>query len=234
MFPLQADLTYCRTNRPCWLTYTAAHADLKALTWSKDFGPTPQICKQQTVLSLSKKVCVSTITWVIFVPFSSLSSDFLLHFTSYFKNTSYRAKRRTNEWRLKDSWCVPASVKCAIFSLAKSAGEVIPLMLLNNTARTGEKLPGTRGWSAEPCSYPSKAAWDGLSGVDGEAQAEQWALPKGSRFSKHPSKRSNLLHTRATAKSNLSCLKFSLILCMCYDFQETNSKKENILSFKKI
>lgn len=97
MFPLQADLTYCRTNRPCWLTYTAAHTDLKALTWSKDLGLTLQICKQQTVLSLNKKVPVSTITGVIFVLFSSLSSDFLLHFTGYFKNTSYWAEE-TDKW----------------------------------------------------------------------------------------------------------------------------------------
>lgn len=67
--------------------------------------------------------------------------------------------------------------------------------------------------------------------VEGEAQG---FFPKGSQFSKHIIKRPDLLHAAAPAKYNLLCLKFSLILCMCCDFLEANTKKENIPGFMKI
>lgn len=75
----------------------------------------------------------------------------------------------------------------------------------------------------------------GWSRRGSRCRSEQYFFSKESTFSKQPTKRCDLLHTTALAKYNLSCLKFSLIVCMRHDFQETKKKKkENTPDFKKI
>lgn len=81
-------------------------------------------------------------------------------------------------------------------------------------------------------ALPPTAAWD-RGGRGSPGRTAQGFFPKGSQFSKHIIKRPDLLHAGAPAKYNLLCLKFSLIPCMCCDFLEANTKKENIPGFMK-
>lgn len=151
----------------------------------------------------------------------------------------------------------PRLCENAAFSLAELAGERMSLMGMNKMARNGEELPGRQGWNGEPCcGHPicswcpcqswgkhqppnqRAAVWINMklgcwSRRGSRHRSEQYFFSKESTFSKQPTKRCDLLHTTALAKYNLSCLKFSLILCMCHDFQETKKRKKTLQILRK-
>lgn len=79
------------------------------------------------------------------------------------------------------------------------------------------------------CLNPLETGLVGWEGKHTQVRAG-FLFPKKAHFQSSPPR---YITYWSPAKYNLSCLTFSLILCLCYDFQETNKKKENTPDFKE-
>lgn len=165
-------------------------------------------------------------------------------------------KQRTKEWRLKDSRCVSTSVKVLFSAQQSKQGRECVRWVWTRYKKWREAsrqkrlkcsallwascthpLPLTESWGNHHPPKMEGCCLDqleiGLLGWQGK-QTQVWAIFLFQR--KHIFKAAHQETWPITcqgSKYNLSCLKFSLILCMCYDFQETNKKKENTPDFKE-
>lgn len=153
-------------------------------------------------------------------------------------------KRQANEWRLKDSWCVPASVKVPFSAEDNRGGNIFDgIEQESKKRREASRQTRLKWWALlwASCMHPKPLteSWGyhwlpkmedcclnqletGLVGWKGK-HTQVWAIFPFQR--KHIFKTAHQETwptTHQTSKYNLSYLKFSLILCACYDFQETN------------